>query len=158
MGRELRMVTPDWEHPKESSKFIPLLDNYRKEIDDFNAMVEKDGIEVARDWFGSYPLSTRYMLPHCSMIERTHYMMYENTSEGTPISPAFATPEELAHWLADNNASSFGISSTATYEQWLPICQGGYAPTAIAVPGIGLISGVEGMSVLNDEINLGDEI
>lgn len=57
-------------------------------------------------------------------------MMYENTSEGTPISPAFETPEELAHWLADNGASAFG-SETASYESWLRICRGGFAPGMI---------------------------
>jgi len=45
-------------------------------------------------------------------------MMYETCTEGTPISPAFATPEELARWLADNEASAFG-GMTASYEGWL---------------------------------------
>jgi len=57
-------------------------------------------------------------------------MMYENTSEGTPISPPFETPEELARWLADNNASAFG-GMTATYEQWLATCKGLYAPSMV---------------------------
>jgi len=70
-------------------------------------------------------------------------MMYETTSEGTPISPAFATPEELAQWLADNGASSFG-SSTASYESWLRVAKGGWAPSAIMDQN-GLRSGVEAL-------------
>ena len=46
------------------------------------------------------------------------FQMWEDTSEGSPISPVFETPEELARWLADTKASSFG-GMTSTYEQWL---------------------------------------
>lgn len=45
-------------------------------------------------------------------------MMYENTTEGTPISPAFFSAEELAHWLEDNGASWFG-DQLASYAAWL---------------------------------------
>jgi hypothetical protein len=51
------------------------------------------------------------------------YQLWETTSEGSPISPVLKTPEELAHWLAKNNASSFG-SETCTYEQWLQFIKG----------------------------------
>lgn len=78
--------------------------------------------------------------------ERTHYMMYEDTTdEGTPISPAMESPEALAQWLTDNKASAFG-HSTATYEQWLPICRGGWAPSMVYDNRNGLRSGVEAMS------------
>ena len=38
--------------------------------------------------------------------ERTHWQMYEQTSEGTPISPVMESPEALARWLVDNNLAS----------------------------------------------------
>jgi hypothetical protein len=69
------------------------------------------------------------------------WCMYETTSEGTPISPVFETPEALAHWLADTGASAFG-GSTATYEQWLSTARAGWAPSAVATGG-SLQSGVE---------------
>lgn len=70
------------------------------------------------------------------------WQMWETTSEGSPISPVCASPEELAHWLADNGASSFG-SSTATYEQWLHMIKGpGWAPSAVITDGK-FMSGVE---------------
>ena len=46
------------------------------------------------------------------------YQLWETTTEGSPMSPAFETPEELAHWLEDNKASTFG-TETANYNQWL---------------------------------------
>lgn len=55
--------------------------------------------------------------------EATGWQMWETTSEGSPISPVLSTPEELARWLADNNASAFG-SWTNTYEEWLLMING----------------------------------
>lgn len=46
------------------------------------------------------------------------YQLWETTSEGSPMSPVFETPKELARWLTDNGASTFGHSTT-TYENWL---------------------------------------
>ena len=72
--------------------------------------------------------------------------MYEDTSEGTPISPVMETPEKLARWLVDNNASAFA-GQTATYEHWLAVCKGGWAPSMIAVGGK-LMNGVDGVAEL----------
>lgn len=71
----------------------------------------------------------------------TGWCMYETTSEGTPISPVFDTPEALARWLADTGASAFG-GRTATYEQWLSTIRQGWAPSAVTIGGA-LLSGVE---------------
>jgi hypothetical protein len=95
------------------------------------------------DWAGNPP-EERYYRPKWTDAERTHFMMYETTSEGTPISPAFPSPEELAHWLTDNGASAFA-GQTATYEEWLRVCRGGWAPSAVVIPGVGIQSGVAGL-------------
>jgi hypothetical protein len=79
-------------------------------------------------------------MPSWPNEHRTHFMMYEDTSEGTPISPAFATADELAHWLADNEASAFG-GMTATYDQWLRMIERGSAHSATLISGR-IISGV----------------
>ncbi len=76
--------------------------------------------------------------------QRTHFMMYETTSEGTPISPAFAKPEELARWLADNGASALE-NMKASYEDWLRVARGGFAPSAV-MGASGMRSGVEAMA------------
>lgn len=76
-------------------------------------------------WAGD---SDRYC-PHCEGEKRAYpppievpdgpgWQMWETTSEGSPISPVFETPEALAHWLADTGASSFGWM-TSSYEGWL---------------------------------------
>jgi hypothetical protein len=85
-------------------------------------------------WAGQRPHRDDYM-PNGPAEERTHLMMYEDTSEGTPISPAFKTPEELARWLADNGASAFG-RDTASYASWLRVARGGFAPSMVMVDGV----------------------
>lgn len=94
------------------------------------------------EYSGPRPSPDDYM-PNWPAEERTHFMMYETTSEGTPISPAFATAEELAEWLAATNASSFG-SMTATYDQWLSTIKRGSA-ISVVMAGGQLVSGVEGL-------------
>lgn len=146
MGREVRMVHQHWQHPKnERGRFQPLHDGSAYKIrasawmDTANAM----GLQHALDEHGAPPDLEEYM-PLWTEAERTHFMMYECTSDGTPISPAFATPEGLARWLADTNASAFA-GMGATYEQWLDVARGGWAPSAVLSDGR-LTSGVAAMS------------
>lgn len=161
MGREVRRVPADWQHPKdEKGNFIPLHDGYNRNVTQwdeeneqwalgFRRSWENDGF-VPKDaeheqytyveWTDERPLQEDYM-PDFPVDQRTHWQMYEDTSEGTPISPVFATPEELAHWLADNQASSFA-NMTATYEQWLGTINRGSA-VSMVVDSSGMRSGVE---------------
>ena len=155
MGREVRRVPKDWEHPKNAEgMYIPLSDGYKdwvagwdKEAADWEAGIFPDYVSEEskslsyEEYEGPRPDPEDYM-PEWDESEKTHYMMYEDTSEGTPISPAFETPEELARWLADTGASAFG-GSTASYEGWLRVANGGFAPSMVVIPGVGLVSGVD---------------
>ena len=51
------------------------------------------------------------------------YQLWSTTTDGTPYSPVFSKPEELAEWLVGNKISSFGYS-TETYETWLKFING----------------------------------
>ena len=140
MGREVRKIAPNWEHPKsDDGNYLPLYEGYREDAADFMELANDKGLQEAVDYM-SCPDKDDYM-PDWEEGEKTQLVMYETTTEGTPISPSFNTPEELAQWLAANGASSFG-SSTATYEQWLTVCKGGFAPSAV-LSSSGLKSGVE---------------
>lgn len=144
MSREVRKVPAGYEHPKSrEGRFIPLYDggSYKSKADDFMEKAINFGLQEAIDCCGNPPNREDFM-PAWDESEKTHFMMYETTTEGTPISPAFDTPEKLAKWLADTGASSFG-SMTATYEQWLRVCNGGFAVSAVYTPETGLVSGVE---------------
>lgn len=142
MGREVRKVAADWQHPKdERGRYIPMHPGewYESAKQDFEEKLAAEGLQAAIDWCGNPPDINNYM-PNWPEEQRTHLMMYEDTSEGTPISPAFKTPEELARWLADNKASAFG-HDTATYEQWLAMIGDGFA-VSLVVDSNGMRSGV----------------
>jgi len=161
MGREVRRVPANWQHPMVEHinrrgdievryqpmydrPFAPAMREWYAAWEAWERGERPEGSEECAnfwDWDGGPP-DPRYYRPDWPDSERTHLMMYEDTSEGTPISPAFKTPEELARWLADNGASSFA-SRTATYEQWLEIARGGWAPSMVYSPKTGLLSGVE---------------
>jgi hypothetical protein len=67
------------------------------------------------------------------------YQLWETVSEGSPISPVFATPEELASWLVTN---PHGIDEGTTFEQWMTfICGDGWAPS-MAIIGGQVVTGV----------------
>lgn len=177
MGREIRMVPPGWQHPKYPDdhcephlrgRFIPLHkggfaaadaewnEGYAKWQDGFvknygegepwRERTPDDGPTYTL-YAGGRPSPDEYM-PEFPEGTATLLCMYEDTSEGTPISPSFATPEELARWLADTGASAFG-DMTATYEQWLATCKSGWAVSAVmevGPTGNKMMSGVEAMA------------
>lgn len=152
MGREVRRVPLDWEHPLDDGEHIPLLT-----ADHAQALLEWEEAKAQwkrgfvsdyhggwklrdnaggsfTDWAGSRPKPGEYM-PAFAPGTAIGFCMYETCSEGTPISPVFATPELLAQWLADNKASAFG-SMTATYEQWLDTIRRGSSVSAVIHNGV----------------------
>jgi len=165
MGREVRRVPENWNHPKnENGGYLPLFDHsfkesleeweegnkqwqkgFRDSYDKENPWKPKtkDQEEMTyEEWAGEKPKAEDFM-PEWDEKEKTHIQMYENVTEGTPISPVFDNAEDLARWLADNNASAFG-SMTANYEQWLSTIKRGFAPSMIG-NGRSFTSGVEAL-------------
>ncbi|MFB6392582.1 hypothetical protein [Polymorphospora lycopeni] len=67
------------------------------------------------------------------------WQLWETVSEGSPISPVFATSDELASWMSD----------PAREQHWVPghvaaqFIADGWAPTFVSTPETGLVSGVE---------------
>lgn len=63
------------------------------------------------------------------------FQMWETCSEGSPVSPVFATKEELARWLADTGASRFG-REIADFDEWMRIIDGGFSGLILSVPAV----------------------
>ena len=164
MSREIRMVPVDWEHPrKPDGQFIPLFDgdpaplqsDWDSEAEQWDKGFSKDYSATPvwwktreedcsyAEWAGARPRNEDYM-PNWPQEDRTHLMLYETTSEGTPKSPALPTVEELARWLADSGATVFA-DETLSYEEWLTFCQRGWAPT-LAMTQNESMSGVKFLS------------
>ena len=149
MGREVRRVPKNWKHPEKDGNYIALLEGYAEDCAEFDAIVD----EKERERMGNRPAKEDYM-PDWPESEKTHLQMYETCTEGTPISPVMETPEELARWLADNGASSFG-RMTATYQQWLcTIKQGGVPSCFFSLSG-DIESGVEHCQKRQDSVMIG---
>lgn len=153
MGREVRRVPADWHHPcvangPHAGCYIPLYDG-RRYAPELEAWLEgarkwsegyrvewdlngrpcgwepRDGTQLEEsyeEWAGDVP-ERRWYTPDWPEEERTHWQMYNTTSEGTPMTPPLATPEELAQWCVDHRVSTFA-DWTTDYETWLSIITG----------------------------------
>ena len=108
MGREVRMVPPNWDHPKKEGwsdgRLQPMYERRYDEariewIEGFMAHKpeEHDGLDF---WeYDGMPPNREYFQPF-QKSEATWFQLWETVSEGTPVSPPFATAEELAQHLA----------------------------------------------------------
>lgn len=123
MGREIRRVPGDWEHPKythddatsrnQVGQYRPLYDQdfeaaaqeWLDEFDQWRAGTHPDqGEEWAADYkyfweHSSPPDKDTYRDRAWTDAEATHYQIYETVSEGTPVTPSFADPEQLITYL-----------------------------------------------------------
>jgi hypothetical protein len=72
------------------------------------------------------------------------WQLWETVSEGSPISPVCKTPESLARWMS-SDAYSWGASrgGELSYDSALAFIKAGWAPSFVATPATGLVSGVE---------------
>lgn len=129
MGREIRRVPPDWDHPTQQCPhspwnggcshaksnggrcFHPLHDKtYREAATQWKERFRKweSGEDPGRaehpeyefwDWDGGPPDREYYRERAWTADEATHYQVYETVSEGCPVTPHFATIEELVDYL-----------------------------------------------------------
>lgn len=113
MGREIRRVAPNWEHPKkESGDYHPMYDESyedarQKWLDELQQWLageneyQDNGYQDNYDYweYAGNPPERDYYRPSWAEDEMTWYQVYETVSEGTPITPPFATKEELVHFL-----------------------------------------------------------
>lgn len=121
MGREIRMVPPNWEHPKTTR--YGKADSYQPMHDETFAEAAAAWIEGFTKWqagerpdyftpskypadyqfweWESTPPDREYYRPYTD-AEATWVQLYETVSEGTPLSPPFATSQELVEYLVKN--------------------------------------------------------
>jgi len=74
------------------------------------------------------------------------FQLWETVSEGSPISPVFETPEELATWLVESPDYKWKKNDAGTtYEQWLSFISVGWAMSGAVINGT-YMSGVQAVS------------
>jgi hypothetical protein len=169
MGREIRRVPPNWKHPRTDKygeeRYQPMHDNlYSKAAKEWmeNCLLWEKGEHPSQksDWakeckyyweYEGNPPDKEYYLPD-GLEEPTWYQMYETVSEGTPVSPPFATREELIDYLVENGDFWDQKRGTPppTRESVEAFVDMGWAPSFIVADGK-LMSGVEAASVKFDQ-------
>lgn len=135
MGREIRRVPPNWNHPKE----------HRAGREEFKTMYDERYVDAAREWKEGFAKWESGLRPEYqsngdgykwvpkeewssndiydsdmdwweykgtpgdrddyrpwSDEEATWFQVWETVSEGTPVTPPFATKEELVDYLTAN--------------------------------------------------------
>ena len=144
MGRELRRVPENWEHPrKDNGNYQPMFNSFY--LDAFNYWLEENeqwnngthsdlirGVATKEEypfysmWAGNPPCVEYYQTKQYTEDELTHIQLYEDTTEGTPCSPVFKADEieKLCEYAAEN-CTTFG-SNTTTKENWLKMLSGGF--------------------------------
>jgi hypothetical protein len=139
MGREIRTVPPDWEHPKAYQygryDYVPLLDkSYEEALAEWQEEKRKwdagerpdyykdeeypNGISF-EEWHGEAPDSD-YHRPAWPEESRTAIQIYETVSEGTPVSPVFSDKEEAITWVIENWDRSPDAARKFVETGWAP--------------------------------------
>lgn len=71
------------------------------------------------------------------------WQVWESTSHGSPITPVFATDEELATWLSRPDRDDRYAKDWVPYDAALTFVRAGWAPSSMGIPGHGVVSGTE---------------
>lgn len=121
MGREIRRVPANWEHPitrdsygrdrKQPMHNWDFTERFAQWLADFDRIRAGNLNDIERECYPlglaewlqdeGLPPNPAYYRPW-KAEEATWYQVWETVSEGTPVSPAFETQEELIEYLAAN--------------------------------------------------------
>lgn len=113
MGREIRMVPANWQHPRNAfghyiSMFNQTFESACAEWDTKKAKWDagerpdycaKDYDGTFDDWYGERPDDPSYYRPWKDE-EAVWVQVWETVSEDSPVTPPFATKAELIDYLA----------------------------------------------------------
>jgi hypothetical protein len=163
MGREIRKVPFDWQHPKAEKRQWTGSDFEWVEGDDYRPLYDRDYETEAERWLQEFdrwragthphqdaderyfwdydppPRQEAYRTRQWTAEEATHYQIYETVTEGTPVSPVFATPGELVEWCVKQGYSRHAAEKFAEM---------GWVPSMIVDTGRGIIAeGIESAGI-----------
>ena len=145
MSRTIRRVPLDWQHPKnKSGNYAPLFDqDYESAVKEWKEEYqswENGTHEDHRDdyeyweWNGNPPDPDSYRPKFES--DPVGYQVYEDVSEGTPMSPVFESLEDMKAWLL---SEGYSVHATDMF------IETGWAPSMVftsdkGMSGIGIHS------------------
>jgi len=138
MGREIRKVPKDWQHPKNAlGRYQPMLEDYYNDVleewlannrlweqgkhPDQESSPEYTRALTYAQWYGDAPDPQYYNRNKWSSQEANCFQVYETITEGTPVSPVFDTLEQVEAWLVQK----YNYTPDAAAE----LCRTGRLPT-----------------------------
>lgn len=144
MGRELRKVPANWEHPKkDDGSYHPMFDRYYLDelnewLDGHNLWLSGKHPDLIEDpslkekypfyamWHGDPPDVAYYQAKKYKPEELTHIQLYETTTEGTPKTPVFRSDEfeKLCEYAAEH-CTTFATHKT-TKDEWMKMLSNGF--------------------------------
>lgn len=148
MGREVRMVPPNWKHPQfyhgptGQMRDQPMFDSRIEDamqdwLEEFDRIRSGDMKEHERecyplglaDWLqeDGMPPNPKYYRPWVDE-DATWFQVWQTVSEGTPVTPPFATQDELIRYLADNG--DFWDQKRCREDGWETLYGGKYGVSA----------------------------
>lgn len=138
MGREIRRVPPDWEHPRYTEdnaprrgmegQYMRLFDNdfesaAEEWIENFkNYVPEERGTYRGPKYFWEYdypPSKECHRERKWTEEEATAYQIYETVTEGTPVSPVFLHKGAMVEWLVSEGTSRKAAEEFVN-DEWCP--------------------------------------
>lgn len=127
--------------------YKPLMQGYAEAKAGFEKMQTEKGLQEALDYYGQAPDVNDYV-PEWTEAEATWFQVYETVSEGTPVTPPFATRDELVEYLVkygdfwDQHGGNGGRSRKAAEafvmeDGWVPsmIVENGKITEGIEIAG-----------------------
>jgi len=153
MGREIRRVIPNWEHPTKEfdrirgreTDYQPMFDEpFDTAMDEWyanwkawklgNPDFDKHGKDHPNywDWSGGPP-DPQYYRRNWKPEEMTWWQMYETVSKGTPVTPPFATDVELVDYLCKHG--TFWDSTPWKRTNAEAFVKSGWAPSMMVYAG-----------------------
>lgn len=128
MGREIRKVPANWQHPTKERYDI----RTGRTVEYYQPLYNRPYIEALTEWikeheawergehegqvkyghtkaefphyanYGGNAPDVEYYRPNWPAEEMTWWQVFETVSEGTPVTPPFETREELVEYLVEN--------------------------------------------------------
>lgn len=142
MGREIRRVPKDWEHPRDDKghyrrcfdeDYKTRAERWCKEFEQFRRGEHESqkgehstSCAYLWEWDGGPP-DEEYCRP-AFKSEPVCYQIYETVSEGTPTSPVFESKEGMVRWLVGEGHSQAAAEAFS---------DGGWAPSMMLQTGPG---------------------
>lgn len=168
MGREVRRVPPNWNHPSDDSGLIPMLDETIDDalgcwLDDLDRVrrgewteLEMECYPTLADWLSDHQPPNKEQYRPWRDEEATWFQIWETVSEGTPVTPAFETREELVNYLVDGGDDWDRKENRGgvTREQAEAFVNAGWAPSFVLVStssGSQMMRGIEAAQIFKPD-------